>query len=87
LVCVVWQGNKKNWGGSFLGVFLKRLFWVVHLLYLPAQGSSTSCFVYTTILFGVICPSTVFLQMGEKVDPLSTFFQAFLSARQKCSGG
>jgi hypothetical protein len=74
-------------GRELFGCFLKRLFWVVHLLYLPAQGNSTSCFVYTTILFGVICPSTVFWQMGEKLDPLSTFFQAFLSARQKCSGG
>jgi len=79
LVCVVWQGNKKNWGGSFLGVFLKRHSSVVHLLYLPAQGNSTTCFVYTTI-----CLSELFvhLQLFDKWE--KSLIRCLLFSRPFC---
>ena len=61
--------EQKELARELFGCSFEKAFWVVHLLYLPAQGNSTSCFVYNTILFRVICPSTVlfFDRDGRKV--------------------
>ena len=71
--------EQKELGRELFGCVFEKAFSVVHLLYLPAQGNSTTCFVYTTI-----CLSELFvhLQLFDKWE--KSLIRCLLFSRPFC---